>query len=341
MSTDPGLKRILAIDGGGLKGALPAALLAEIEERSGERVIDHFDLIAGTSTGGIIALGLAMGLSAGEVLSFYRDRGPEIFGQHLGAPHGVVDWTRRATSKVGAKLKGLVRSKYSNQALTRALTDVFGERRLGEAKTRLIIPAFDSLTGGPYVFKTAHHTRFKSDYSRRVVDVALSTAAAPTYLPAHSFDGGTHIIDGGIWANNPAGAAALEAATTLGWDMPGVRLLSLGCSQTYLTPKPDVGLLGASRDKWIIDLLMNGQASLSMATAKLLLGHPHTNPHLLRIDPQVPGGFAVLDDASKIQKLIGIGVAAARHHQPEIERCFLVEHREPFVPEYHITREAA
>jgi hypothetical protein len=191
------------------------------------------------------------------------------------------------------------------------------------------------------VFKTAHHPRFKSDYTRRAVDVALATAAAPTYLPAHSFDGGTHVVDGGIWANNPAGAAVLEAATVLDWDMPNVRLLSLGCSQTYLSPKPDVGLVGAGLNAWIVELLMKGQASFSMAAAKLLLGHPHSNPHLVRVDPQVANGFARLDDASKIENLIGIGAAAARQHLPEIERCFMVGTRDPFIPEHELRRRAA
>src|SRR3954470_14565649 len=74
-----GVRRMLAIDGGGLKGALPAALLAEIEERSGQKIVDQFDLIAGTSTGGIIALGLAMGLPAREILEFYLKDGKRIF----------------------------------------------------------------------------------------------------------------------------------------------------------------------------------------------------------------------------------------------------------------------
>ncbi|MES2136692.1 MAG: CBASS cGAMP-activated phospholipase [Pseudomonadota bacterium] len=331
----------MAIDGGGLKGAFPAAFLAEIEERSGQRIVDQFDLVAGTSTGGIIALGLAMGLSAGEILQFYRDRGPTIFGQRAGGAQGLGDWLGRAASNVGARARQFVRSKYSNRELAQALTDVFGERQLGESVTRLVIPAFDSTTCGPYVFKTAHHTRFKSDYTRRVVDVALATAAAPTFLPAHSFGGGTHIIDGGVWANNPAGAAALEAATILGWEMTEVRLLSVGCSRTYLPPKPDAGLIGAAKDKWILDLMMEGQACFSMAAAKLLLGHPHSNPHLVRIDPQVPRNFASLDDAAKIDALAGLGASVARQNQPEIERCFMVGRREPFVPEYHVTRRAA
>lgn len=341
MTGTQGVRRVLAIDGGGLKGALPAALLADIEERSGQRVVDQFDLIAGTSTGGIIALGLAMGLPAKEILEFYRARGPGIFRQSA-QPELTLRGVLSATvGKVATASRWLFRNKYRNDELAAALVNVFGDRLLGEAETRLVIPSYDSIAGGPYVFKTAHHPRFKADHTRRVVDVALCTAAAPTYLPAHSFEGGASIVDGGVWANNPAGAAALEAAAILQWDMGSVRLLSLGCSQSYLAPKPNVGIIGGILGLWVTDLLMEGQACFSMATAKLLLGHPHTNPHLLRIDPQVPKGFASLDDARKIDELARLGVAAARRHLPEIERLFFIGKRDPFVPEYETERRAA
>src|ERR1700747_136493 len=87
------MKRILCIDGGGLKGALPAAFLAEIEEATGKRIVDHFDLIAGTSTGGIIAIGLGLGVPAAEILAFYRDCGPSIFGA-AAAPQ-AAGWCER------------------------------------------------------------------------------------------------------------------------------------------------------------------------------------------------------------------------------------------------------
>jgi len=73
------MKQILAIDGGGIKGVFPAAFLAKIEETTGKRIVDHFDLIVGTSTGGIIAIGLALGLPASEILQFYESYGPKIF----------------------------------------------------------------------------------------------------------------------------------------------------------------------------------------------------------------------------------------------------------------------
>ncbi len=140
-SAGPEPKRILTIDGGGLKGALPAALLAAVEDSSGKRIVDQFDLIAGTSTGAIIALGLGMGLGANEILEFYRERGPSIFGQRQGTAAGVGDWLQRAGWQFGARMRGVIRNKYSNRELARALTDIFSDSQLGDAATRLVIPA--------------------------------------------------------------------------------------------------------------------------------------------------------------------------------------------------------
>ncbi|WP_298814670.1 CBASS cGAMP-activated phospholipase [uncultured Sphingomonas sp.] len=320
-------RRILAIDGGGLKGALPASFLAEMERLTGKRTVDQFDLIAGTSTGGIIALGLGLGISAAEICRFYVERGPRIFDQApLNGPlSGVRGWFRgmRRTAR------HVRTAKYEADELRTALEDVFGARLIGDSATRLVIPAYDSAHGGPYVFKTAHHERFKVDHGRRAVDAALATAAAPSFLPAHNFEGASHLLDGGVWANNPMGSAAIEAAAVLRWPMEEVRLLSLGCTDT-VHPTRDV--VGMKDVKWLLDLLFQGQDRFSHATAKLLLGHPHTNPHLLRINPMVEAGFASLDDAASVEKLVQMGCASARSHLPDIEKCFFIGTREPFVP---------
>jgi patatin-like phospholipase/acyl hydrolase len=130
------MKRILSIDGGGLKGALPAAFLAEIEEATGERIVDHFDLIAGTSTGGIIAIGLGLGIPARTILDFYVNEGPAVFRQDR--PHlWVVEKLYRAARRVR-------RAKYAPDRLKRALSGILGDSRIGDSATRLLIPAYNS-----------------------------------------------------------------------------------------------------------------------------------------------------------------------------------------------------
>lgn len=328
-NSEPYPRRILTIDGGGLKGAMPAAFLAEIEEVSGQRIVDNFDLIAGTSTGGIIALGLALGLTAAEILDFYISRGPRIFDQEHG--DGILTAALMAIRRRLRSIRQIGTSKYDAGALKDELSVVFGDRRIGDALTRVIVPAYDSANGGLYVFKTAHHERFGADWRVSMVDAALATAAAPTYLPAHSFDGAAHLLDGGVWANNPMGVAALEGATILGWDMRQARLLSLGCTSSI---KPARSVVGFRSVKWLIQTLFDGQDRLSHATAKLLLGHPHPNPHLVRINPQVPAGHYRLDDARRMEELVRMGRSNARAAMPKIIECFLLGGREPFVP-YH------
>jgi len=118
------MRRILTIDGGGLKGALPAAFLAEIEEATGQRIVDHFDLIAGTSTGGIIAIGLGLGIPARAILDFYVNEGPAVFRQ---------DQPRLwAIEKVYRAARRLRRAKYAPDRLKSALVSILGDARIGE-----------------------------------------------------------------------------------------------------------------------------------------------------------------------------------------------------------------
>lgn len=324
--------RILAIDGGGLKGVLPAAFLAHVEQATGKRVVDHFDLIAGTSTGGIIALGLGLGLSAREILDFYLNDGPKIFAQTNVASATFREIVAQSLKSAGRRVRHAFTTKYDSTSLRSALEHVFGDRKLGESATRLIIPAYNSASQRPYVFKTSHHPRLTTDYAWKVVDVAMATAAAPTYFEAHDFEGAIGLIDGGIWANNPSGMAAVEGAGMLGWDMRQARMLSLGCSEQFLTPSRRVGGLKALCGGWVTDILFRGQDRASMGTAKLLLGHPHENPCLIRVNPSLERRFRALDDASIISELQRVAIDCARHHMPQVQEFFFSAERPAFVP---------
>jgi hypothetical protein len=315
-STSPmsysGSYRVLALDGGGIKGVFAASLLASLEADVGEPIGDYFDLISGTSTGGIIALGLGLGLTASEILSFYESEGPAIFGR----PGGLL-------ARVGA-------TKYHTGPLRAALAAVFGDRLLGEAKTRLIIPSLNLESGEVHVFKTAHHERFERDYKERVVDVALATAAAPTYFPTHRLPAGTPLIDGGMWANNPMGTAAVEALGVLDWPKGSVKLLSIGCTETPPTIK-DGRRAGMGWGRWaphLVSIFMHAQSSASLGTAQLLLGH--ANVH--RVSKTVGGGRYTLDGVEEIESLKGLGSSEARIQIPKVKAMFLTGKREPFVP---------
>lgn len=322
------IRKILSIDGGGVKGTYPAAFLATIEQATGKRVVDHFDLIAGTSTGGIIALGLGMGLSAPDILAFYKERAADVFG---GSQAGLLQGVKRAA-------QSLFGSRYSPEGLKVALTDVFGSRRLGESRARLVIPAFSSRERKVYVFKTAHHPRLEMDLHRQVVDVALATAAAPTYFPAHSIKDVATLIDGGVWANNPTGLAAVEAVGVLNWPGESLRILSIGCTEPLYTCPDDAGVLGIAAS--VKDLFMQGQSLGALGTAKLLSGHSELSPRLWRYSQEVEASTYVLDGIGSIEALAAAGASTAREALPTVRAMFLANKADQFKP-FHDLAEAA
>ena len=308
--------RILALDGGGIKGTYTAAFLARIEEMSGKRIVDHFDLIAGTSTGGIIALGLGLGVSAKDILQFYEEEGPRIFPL-MGMP-----------TRLRALLRQALRPKHKTTALQAALSEVFGRRVLGESLTRLVITSYDGSSGDVRLFKTAHHEKLKEDYQTPAVDVALATSAAPTYLPAFVGSCGTTLVDGGVWSNCPAAAAVIEALTVLKQPRHLVELLTVGTTEEPLHVSDRRATGGGVR--WVrfaTDVFLQAQMKAALAHAKLL-----TDDRLVRITEVVERKRFDLDDPKGIHELKALGYKGARHRYEEVSGGFLQEPAAPFIP---------
>lgn len=307
------VKKILSIDGGGIKGVFPASFLSVVEEATGKRIFDYFDLIVGTSTGGIIALGLGMGFSAKEILDFYEKLGPEVFsGNRL----------TRFLRSVGV-------SKYSNTSLRHALEKKFGNKKLGESHNRLVIPSLNLENGEVHLYKTAHHQRFQRDYNEKVVDIALATSAAPTYFPTHRSASGTPLVDGGLWANNPMGLAVVEAIGVLEWPREQLKVLSIGCTTEPINIKW-ARSFPMGKAYWgfrVADLFMSAQSSASCGMAQLLAGHANVT----RISPSVTNGKFGLDVIKEIESLKGLGNSEARKALPSIE-LFFTDKAEPFSP---------
>jgi GNAT superfamily N-acetyltransferase len=306
------MKRILAIDGGGIKGVFPAAFLARLEETLSINIAEYFDLIVGTSTGGILALALGKGLSAIRILEFYQVYGPLIFRRSL---------VRRI-------LAPIFLGKYDAAPLRASLQSVFGQTKLGESKRRLVVPSTNLETGEVHLFKTAHHERFQVDSGRSMVDVALATAAAPTYFPVHRPDLGMPLIDGGIWANNPASVAVVEAVAVLGWERESLRVLSIGCTSTPLSVEwgRRFGLGMAYWGTKIVDVMLSGQSSASLGTAELLAGRHN----IFRVSPVVAAGRFNLDATREVQSLGGLGTTEARKWLPALQPVFFQHLAEAF-----------
>jgi uncharacterized protein len=312
------VRRILSIDGGGIKGVLPASFLTTVEDAIGHPVADCFDLIVGTSTGGIIALGLGLGLSASDVLRFYEELGPSVF-----SGWGIVKFFRK-----------WVFAKYDPTPLRTALVKNFGEKRLGESRKRLIIPSLNLETGEVHLFKTAHHPHLEVDYKVRAVDVALATAAAPTYFPSHVMGAGIPLVDGGVWANNPMAVAVIEAVSLLGWPREMVRVLSLGCtSHPFNLDKARSWSMGNLywADK-VADVFMSGQASAALGMAQHLIG----KENICRINPVTPEGRYTLDGVKAMRWLKGLGETEARKALPEVRAKFFQGPAEEFVPSHKL-----
>jgi patatin-like phospholipase/acyl hydrolase len=322
--------QVLALDGGGIRGVFSAALLAEFEKRFNTRIADHFDLIVGTSTGGIIALGLGMGLSAQEILEFYRENGTTIFPSVLPSilrriPGGGFLEPRNYTS--------IFRRKFSNRPLEAALKRALGENvLLGKSTKRLVITSYDLQRNSVKLFKTAHHQRFRADYKIPAWQVALATSAAPTYFRAAEAND-RFLVDGGLWANNPVMVGITEAIGVLNQSTESVRVLSVGTlDELRALSRSSIWGGKAFWAKPAIDSMMAGQSTAAQGQAAVMLGAKN----ILRVSPQVPAGHYQMDDSSCIHELIGIASGEAEHRSPGFERLFLDYKAESFSPVYGV-----
>lgn len=323
----PSSFRILSLDGGGIRGAFSAAFLARIEEHLDYPIGHYFDLIAGTSTGGIIAIGLGLGLSAKEILRLYEEQGPAIFDQQHGA---LNNWIRQ-------RVRGFRHwfdNKYEPPNLRSALFSILGERRLGESQTRLIIPAWHPVLERVYIYKTAHHSRLESDFKQLAIDAAMATAAAPTFLPAHSTADQVELIDGGVWANNPIGVAVVEAIGTLRWPANQLKILSIGTIADVKAPPRWTGKLPMAAH--ITRLFMAGQSHSALGTAKIITGDGHDHRAIWRINQVAPAGRYTMDNAGRIAEMKSRAIAEAREQLPELRRHFFQSPAVPFQPCYNL-----
>lgn len=214
--------RILSIDGGGIRGILPLAMLARLERDhlGGRSIATCFDLVAGTSTGGIIALGLASGLTAAEILAIYIKRGGEVFPSR----GRVSQWLR-------GKAQYIV-NRCDTPSLYKLIDEVVGDRPLWKSEVRLCIPAAETRRFEPFIFKTPHHPDYRLDWKEPMAHVAKTTSAAPGHFKPVVAAKGYEFIDGGVWANNPLMIAVADALACFDIKREQVKALSLGCGQT-------------------------------------------------------------------------------------------------------------
>jgi predicted acylesterase/phospholipase RssA len=331
--------RVLSLDGGGIRGVIPATVLAELERRTGKRTAEMFDLIAGTSTGGILALGLTTPDPADEtkpryraedLVALYAEKGGTIFSRSL--------WHRLIT------LFGLLGSKYAVRGLDETLRTFFGDNRLKDAVTEVLITSYD-LESRDSWFLARHKARSdtKSDFKMR--DVARATSAAPTYFRPErlSVSPPTAMVDGGVFANNPAMCGYVETIKLHGEQ--DIIVVSLGTGEVktpiHYRQARLWGLIGWVRP--LIGIFMDGVAATVEHQLSWLLPDRNGQPRYFRFQADLPAGMGSMDNTSP-DHIAALKQQAQRildSNQPQIaDLCVLLADSSPLPPDQQATAAA-
>ncbi len=330
--------KILSIDGGGIRGIIPGMIVAEIERRMGKPACKIFDLMAGTSTGGIIACGLVIPdpdddvepkYSAQQLVELYQKEGKRIF--------------EGGSSKFFSMLSALVECTYAHKGIEEVLAEYFGNTELRDALKNILITSYDIELRKPMYFKSrlAKNKDLAADENFKMKEVARATSAAPTYFEPTRILSPKQIyslVDGGVFANNPAVLAYAEAKelyklrsgkeiNAMPTPEEGIPyfMLSLGTGRTFNQYKYE-DAKGWGAPKWIrpmIDILMQGVSeTVDYQMQYLLPNDPDGTPHYHRINPLLPDKLSEMDnaDAENIRGLMEKAQETIAEKSDEIDR---------------------
>jgi patatin-like phospholipase/acyl hydrolase len=270
--------RVLSLSGGGFLGLYTAAVLAQLEAWAGEPLGRRYDLIAGTSIGGVLALALAFEIPMATLVELFADHGSSVFSRRAlpaGPISRLIDLTRSVTGP-----------KYSGAALRDLLEAHLDQRRLRDAAHATVIPAVDVASCETKVFKTPHAPASEGDGALHAVDVAMAACAAPAYFPAVRI-GQRMYADGGLFAVAPDQVALHEAEHFMGANIERVRMLSIGTGAARYRPpqglRDDAGAVGWLTAGRLVLTMISVQQQHVQAMLEDRLGGRY-----LRIDAQWP-----------------------------------------------------
>ncbi|MFB2922712.1 CBASS cGAMP-activated phospholipase [Aerosakkonema funiforme] len=289
--------RILSLDGGGIRGVIPTVILEEVEKLIDRPLNQYFDLIAGTSTGSILAAAIATGRRSREILELYRQKGKTIF------PYT----SRWSPQRLKLLLEyGFSAPKFSDRGLINALKEQFGNIKLSDIDTspRLLITAYDTIDRETIVFKSWQ--KYKPWIDAPLWELCVSSSAAPTYFPAHLLktqDKDYSLIDGGVGANNPTACAVAEA---LRLDNPvrEISVLSIGTgNSTNSIPFAQVRAWGVGNWIWggrLIEVLFDASSDINDYITRQVMSPPEledrASNRYLRLQPTIKKDM--IDDAT-------------------------------------------
>lgn len=292
------MKKILCLDGGGIRGVLQAVILLEIERRTGKRIADLFEMVAGTSIGGIIALGLVKPdpMSGPDLVDLFVKRGHEIFDRSC--------WDNIQS------MGGLNDEKYPSENIEGILREYFGHADLKSAKIPALVTAYETVTREPFFFKSWEAERFP-EKNFPMWKVARSTSAAPTYFEPYHLRHGSRdycLVDGGLFANNPTMCAFSDALRL--WGKEPVCVVSIGTGD-FRKPLPYDQIRDWGAVSWIkplIDIMMGGVSRSTAYQARQILNSSGPNNRYFRFQIALPEENRGMDDASEenIQDIIAL-----------------------------------
>ncbi|MFV2057876.1 MAG: CBASS cGAMP-activated phospholipase [Thiohalomonadales bacterium] len=334
---------ILAFSGGGYKGLYTAHVVSLIEERTGKLFGSHFDLVCGTSIGGIIALAVATReIPAKKVEETLKSIGPQVFTP-IEKPIFKIARFNKMCKGVLNKLiyqhtgftfeRGITAAKHVNFPLKDALEEIFGNRKIKDLKTRVLIPTANWTKGSPQFFKTPHNPRFTTDGARLLVDVAMATSAAPIYLPNYEFEHQVY-VDGGIVGNAPGifGVHEAENAIAAASDKV-ISLLSIGALSSKVTANQSESL-NKGLVQWnakIFDLMMACQEQTSNFMLKQKMGNRyHMIDELASADQDKVVALDKADDAAT-NTLLGLANISYQREIAERPLKKYLEHQAPLL----------
>lgn len=325
MSNKDGQFSILSLSGGGFRGLFTARVLAALECEAGRMVgKEHrpigecFDLVCGTSIGGILALAVGLRIPMREIADRMEENGGQIFRRGRLLP---------------------MKAKYSAAPLKRMVAGILGNHPIAASQNRLLVPAVNYSTGEPQFFKTAHHPDFKRDFRLRMVDVAMATSAAPGFFPMHMVYGTmSHYVDGGLVGNNPAAFGVHESIVFLNKFARNVRVLSIGTMGQHIRVNPsekaNKGFWGWRKELPLLIISMQEQVADNIVRHVLGDRYCHIDEQGLGLDLDVVNKVAIADLTS------GAEIAAQKFVEGKARNDFLGHSAEKFEPCYKLEGES-
>lgn len=293
---------IMAIDGGGIRGVVPAHILKCLFSRLEVDIKNRFDMFAGTSTGSIIAAGIVCDVPVTKMVDLYKELGNSIF--------------KKRESLLPDKIKPGFRSLYHNDGLKDALKEIFKDIKLGDISKPLLLPSTDIGNGIVHVFKSSYSKKFTRDKDVFVRDAVLASCSAPIYFnPVYTSD--YALADGGLWANNPSLCAFIDAQKRLDVPLDKIKIFSIGTGHAKTFYGTDVdknwGLINGWKAENFIGLILSLQSQSTHNYLRLIMNQDD----LLRInfesDMPLP-----LDDYNAVNDLISRADKEFTHKTEEI-----------------------